>query len=46
MTVHVVVPTKLTRRQRELLEAYAEAGGDAVAERTFFDRVKDAFRPE
>ncbi|MBV9333373.1 MAG: molecular chaperone DnaJ [Candidatus Eremiobacteraeota bacterium] len=46
VTVHVVVPTKLSRRQRELLEAYAEAGGDAVGERTFFDRVKDAFRPE
>ena len=46
VTVHVVVPTKLTRRQRELLEEYARAGGDAIEERTFFDRVKDAFRPE
>jgi molecular chaperone DnaJ len=46
VTVHVVVPTRLTKRQRELLEQYARAGGDAIAERTFFERVKDAFRPE
>jgi molecular chaperone DnaJ len=44
--VHVVVPAKLNKRQRDLLEAYADAGGDALEERTFFDRVKDAFRPE
>lgn len=46
VTVHVVVPTKLNKRQRDLLEEYAEAGGDAIEERTFFDRVKDAFRPQ
>jgi molecular chaperone DnaJ len=46
VTVYVVVPTKLNKRQRELLEEYAYAGGDAIEERTFFDRVKDAFRPE
>jgi molecular chaperone DnaJ len=46
VTVHVVVPTKLNKRQRDLLEEYAEAGGDAVEERTFFERVKDAFRPD
>jgi molecular chaperone DnaJ len=45
-TVHVLVPTKLNKRQRELLEEYAELGGDAIEERTFFERVKDAFRPE
>jgi molecular chaperone DnaJ len=45
-TVHVVVPTKISRRQRELLEEYAQAGGDVVEERSFFERVKDAFRPE
>jgi molecular chaperone DnaJ len=44
--VGVAVPTKLTRRQRELLEEYAREEGDAVEERSFFDRVKDAFRPE
>jgi len=44
--VHVVVPTRLNKRQRDLLEDYAHAGGDAIEERTFFDRVKDAFRPE
>jgi molecular chaperone DnaJ len=46
VTVHVVVPTKVTKKQRDLLEAYAEAGGDIVEERTFFERVKDAFRPQ
>ncbi|MBV8373824.1 MAG: molecular chaperone DnaJ [Candidatus Eremiobacteraeota bacterium] len=46
VTVHVVVPTKLSRRQRDLLEEYARAGGDVVEERSFFERVKDAFRPE
>ena len=46
VTVHVVVPTKMNKRQRELLEEYAHAGGDAIEERSFFERVKDAFRPE
>ena len=46
VTVHVVVPAKVNKRQRELLEAYAEAGGDRVDERSFFERVKDAFKPE
>jgi molecular chaperone DnaJ len=46
VTIHVVVPAKLTRHQRDLLEQYAEAGGDAVEERSFFERVKDAFRPD
>ncbi len=45
-TVHVVVPTKVNKRQRDLLEEYAQAGGDSVEERTFLERVKDAFRPE
>ncbi|HEY1681489.1 MAG TPA: molecular chaperone DnaJ [Candidatus Tumulicola sp.] len=46
VTVRVAVPAKLTRRQRELLEEYAREEGDEVEERSFFDRVKDAFRPE
>jgi molecular chaperone DnaJ len=46
VTVHVVVPTKLNKRQRETLEEYARAGGDAIEEKSFLDRVKDAFRPE
>ena len=29
---NVVVPTRLTRRQRELLETYAKEGGEAVSE--------------
>jgi molecular chaperone DnaJ len=45
VTIHVVVPTKLTKRQRELLEEFAAEGGDAIGEeKTFFERVKDAFR--
>ena len=46
VTVHVVVPTKLTKRERELLEEYAQTGGDHIEEKSFFDRVKDAFRAE
>ncbi len=45
-TVHVTVPTRLTRRGRELLEEYAEIESEHADDRTFFDRVKDAFRPE
>jgi molecular chaperone DnaJ len=46
VTVHVVVPSKLSRRERELLEEYAHSGGNQIEEKSFFDRVKDAFRPE
>ncbi len=46
VTVHVEIPGKLTSRQRELLEEYARLGGDRVQEKSFFDKVKDAFRPE
>lgn len=46
VTVHVVVPTKMGKRERELLEEYARAGGDQIEEKSFFDRVKDAFRAE
>ena len=46
VTMFVVVPTKLGKRERELLEEYARAGGDQIEERSFFDRVKDAFRAE
>jgi len=46
VTVHVVVPSKLAKRERELLEEYAKAGGDQIEEKSFFDRVKDAFRAD
>jgi molecular chaperone DnaJ len=46
VTVHVVVPTKINKRQRELLEEYSRQGGDHLEERSFFDKVKDAFKPE
>jgi molecular chaperone DnaJ len=42
VTVHVVVPTKVSKRQRELLEEYAQTGD----EKSFFDKFKDAFKPE
>lgn len=44
-TVHVLVPTKLSRRERELLEEYASEGGSEIDDRSFFERVKDAFAP-
>jgi molecular chaperone DnaJ len=46
VTVHVVVPTKLSKRERELLEEYAQIGGDRIEEKTFFERFKDAFKAE
>ncbi len=45
VTVHVVVPTKLSRKERELLEDFSRLGGDRIDERSFFERVKDAFSP-
>jgi molecular chaperone DnaJ len=44
VTVHVVVPSKLTKRQRELLEALAAESGDSVTSSSggIFDRMKDA----
>jgi molecular chaperone DnaJ len=44
VTVHVAVPTKLNRQERELLEMYAKVHGDRVDDRPFLDRFKDAFR--
>jgi molecular chaperone DnaJ len=46
VTVRVVVPAKLTKRQRELLDDFAREGGDFGEEPSFLDRVKDAFRPQ
>lgn len=41
--VNVAVPTKLSKKQREALLAYAEASGEAVHEGGgLFDRVRDA----
>ncbi|MBA2373680.1 MAG: molecular chaperone DnaJ [Chloroflexi bacterium] len=39
--VDVVVPTKLSKRQRELLEAYAKEAGEETAPAGFFDKVRD-----
>jgi len=46
VTVRVAVPAKLAKRQRELLEEFARAGGDRIEDRSFFDKVRDAFKPE
>src|SRR6476469_9176954 len=42
--IDIAVPTKLTKKQRELLEAYAAEGGELVGGEHggFFDKVRDA----
>lgn len=41
--VNVVVPARLSKRQRELLEAYATESGEVIHEGAgFFDKVRDA----
>jgi molecular chaperone DnaJ len=45
VTVHVAVPTKLSRRERELLDELSRLSSDHVDDKRFFDRVKDAFSP-
>ena len=40
--VNVVVPTKLSRAEREALQAYATAAGEEVSEGGFLERVRDA----
>jgi molecular chaperone DnaJ len=40
--LHVNVPTKLTKRQRQLLEELAAESGEVVLPAGFLDRVKDA----
>jgi len=44
--VHVVVPSKISKRQRELLEEYARLGGDKIEEKSFLERFKEAFKPD
>ncbi|MGB8266029.1 MAG: molecular chaperone DnaJ [Candidatus Velthaea sp.] len=46
VTFHVVVPTKLSKRERELLESFARESNDAVDERSFLDRIKEAFKAD
>ena len=42
--VKVVTPQKLSPRQKELLEEFADISGDEIynEEKGFFDKVKDA----
>lgn len=44
VTVHVIIPTELNQRQREIFEALASELGEAVMpkDRGFFSKVKDA----
>jgi molecular chaperone DnaJ len=44
VTVHVLTPLSLSPEQRALFQSLAELEGDAVADRTLFDRVKDIFQ--
>jgi molecular chaperone DnaJ len=46
VVVHVSVPKQITKRERELLEELSSLAGETVDGRSFFDRVKDAFRSE
>lgn len=43
VTLKVQIPTKLNDKQKDILRAFAEAGGDAVKKEKFFDKVKKAF---
>ncbi len=40
--IHVTVPTRLSKKQRQLLEEFAAESGEAVLPGGIFDRVKDA----
>ena len=46
VTAHVVVPAKLGKREKEILEEYARIATDDEADRSFFDRVKEAFKAD
>lgn len=44
VTVHVVIPERLSRKARDLLHAYAEEAGEAIFEKeTLLDRLKGVF---
>jgi molecular chaperone DnaJ len=46
VVVNVLVPRKLSDEQRDLLEQFAELGGEAdyEADQSFFDKIRSAFR--
>ncbi len=44
--VRVAVPTKLTRKQREILEEFARAGGEEVEDGDLFKKARKAFGSE
>ncbi|HXW51986.1 MAG TPA: DnaJ C-terminal domain-containing protein, partial [Candidatus Acidoferrales bacterium] len=41
--VRVAVPSKLTRKQREILEEFARAGGEAIEDPDAGERIRKAF---
>ncbi len=41
--VIVQTPKKLNKKQKEILEKFAKAGGDVIQEKGFFSRLKDKF---
>jgi len=42
--INVVIPQKLTAKQKKLLKQFAEISGEEIKEyKNFFDRMKDAF---
>ena len=46
VTVKVVVPKKLSTKQKDLLKQFAEISGDEIkhVEKGFFDKFKDAMK--
>ena len=46
VTVKVVVPKKLSQKQKDILKEFAEISGDEIkhVEKGLFDRVKDAMK--
>lgn len=44
--INVAIPQRLTRKQRELLEAYAKAGGEEIPEPNLFKKVRRALGNE
>ncbi len=43
VTLKVQIPTKLNDKQKEILKAFAEAGGDNIKKENFFEKMKKRF---
>ncbi|MDO5851039.1 MAG: molecular chaperone DnaJ [Methanobacteriaceae archaeon] len=46
--IKVVVPKKLSQKQKEILHEFADASGEEIStqEKGFFDKVKESFKPQ